>query len=109
MEALANPDRGWFYRRSADTFSAIPGSPIAYWVSDKIYSAFARQRVKDIADCKIGVQTGNNELFCRFWHEVRFWYEVEFEKIYGVTESGEKWYPYTKGEALESGMETTIF
>jgi type II restriction/modification system DNA methylase subunit YeeA len=43
LEAIKNPDCGWFYRASSTDFSKIPGSPIAYWVpnfdifiSDKI-------------------------------------------------------------------------
>lgn len=28
LEAIQNPDCGWFYRRSADTFKQIPGTPI---------------------------------------------------------------------------------
>ncbi|MFR1167427.1 MAG: Eco57I restriction-modification methylase domain-containing protein [Adlercreutzia equolifaciens] len=27
LEAIANPDCGWFYRRSADAFKSIPGTP----------------------------------------------------------------------------------
>ena len=43
LEAIANPDCGWFYRRSAKDFSVIPGSPIAYWVSQDLFQILGKQ------------------------------------------------------------------
>lgn len=40
LEAIKNPDCGWFYRRDAETFRQIPGTPIAYWASDGLFDAF---------------------------------------------------------------------
>ena len=41
LEAIANPTCGWFYRRSADAFKSIPGTPyIAYWASNRISETF---------------------------------------------------------------------
>src|ERR1043165_5015370 len=34
LEAISNPKCGWFFRASATDFTKIPGSPVAYWVSD---------------------------------------------------------------------------
>jgi type II restriction/modification system DNA methylase subunit YeeA len=34
--ALSNPNCGWFFKVSADEFKKIPGSPIAYWISNKL-------------------------------------------------------------------------
>lgn len=31
LEAIKNPDCGWFYNAKSDDFKKIPGSPIAYW------------------------------------------------------------------------------
>lgn len=71
-EAIANPDCGWFYRRSAQDFKSIPGTPIAYWVSDAMRKAFRDGKsitsyVKSIVK---GIFTGNNDKFLRFWQEV---------------------------------------
>ena len=80
-----------------DDFKKIPGSPIAYWVSNKILSSFSELRnVGDYCDCKNGITTGNNERF------VRSWSEVELNKIcLNATKSAhvntEKWFPYSKG------------
>ena len=40
LEALANPDCGWFYRCANASFGVIPGSPIAYWISPALRNAF---------------------------------------------------------------------
>ncbi|MEG0895632.1 MAG: BREX-1 system adenine-specific DNA-methyltransferase PglX, partial [Oscillospiraceae bacterium] len=34
VEALIDKERGYFYETSVDNFTKIPGSPIAYWVSE---------------------------------------------------------------------------
>ncbi|MDI9394817.1 MAG: BREX-1 system adenine-specific DNA-methyltransferase PglX [Euryarchaeota archaeon] len=42
LEAIKNSNCCWFYRASAADFKKIPGSPIAYWVSEliaKLYTA----------------------------------------------------------------------
>lgn len=46
LEANQNKDCGYFYETVATNFSKIPGSPIAYWVSSKLITAFevGRQR-----------------------------------------------------------------
>lgn len=70
-EAIANPDCGWFYRRGADAFSAIPGTPIAYWASDAMIRSFEKfPALKDIAHPCEGIKTGNNDVHLRLWHEV---------------------------------------
>ena len=95
-EAVMNPGCGWFYRASASDFKKIPGSPIAYWVSDKIRDIFQQgTRLDDIAPVKVGLQTGSNDKF------VREWFEVSSKKMSffsGDTNYGtKKWYPYNKG------------
>ena len=90
LEALADPDCGWFYRADADGFSAIPGSPIAYWASRAMLSAFSHARLSEFAMriCK-GCFTGNNEKFLRYWHEVSH---------EGISE--DNWHLYSKGGAF---------
>ena len=34
LEAIRNRDCGWFFEAAQDEFKKIPGSPVAYWVSD---------------------------------------------------------------------------
>lgn len=71
LEAIGNPDCGWFYRRNAETFKQIPGTPIAYWLGQGANSSFeAGQPLAKIAKTRKGMFTGNNDMFLRLWHEV---------------------------------------
>ncbi len=51
-------------------FAKIPGNPIAYWASDQVYAAFEREKLSEIADPRIGIQSGDNEKHYRQWFEV---------------------------------------
>ena len=97
VEAIQNPDCGWFYRRDAQTFTQIPGTPIAYWASEGLIAAFSHgETISGKTSTHLGMATCNNELFLRGWWEVpalkvgnpkRFPYD--FEEV--------KWIPYNKG------------
>lgn len=89
VEAIQNPDCGWFYRRDADTFKKIPGTPIAYWASEGLLSAFSLgSSIGDFSDYT-GSQnkTGDNNLYLRLFWEV------------GARSVGRKgsWVTYSKG------------
>lgn len=99
VEAIQNPDCGWFYRRDADTFKQIPGTPIAYWASDGLLDAFANSpKLKDIAKPRVGLQTSDNARFIRLWHECSL-RRTLFNCPNAVSsfESEAKWYPHNKG------------
>jgi type II restriction/modification system DNA methylase subunit YeeA len=86
-------------RASAADFKKIPGSPIAYWVSERIREIFLRSKPLDsISEIKQGLATCNNDLFLRLWFEVsgnKIGYEMKnFEE---ALESTSKWFPYNKG------------
>lgn len=98
LEAIQNPDCGWFYRRDADTFKQIPGTPIAYWASDAMLEAFGGHSIRDEAFAGIGMRTGDNARFLRLWHEVGL-----SDMVIGCCSaeeqinSGARWVPYNKG------------
>jgi len=98
-EAIKNPDCGWFYRASAADFKKIPGSPIAYWVSDRMRQIFDSGRVlKEIGDTRQGMATSDNNRFLRFWAEVSFEKACLNAKTREETaKSAKKWFPYNKG------------
>ena len=70
LEAIGNPNCHWFYRTRPDDFSAIPGSPIAFWASDRVLELFTAKKVSDLVEAKEGLKTGNNDRFLRLWYEV---------------------------------------
>ena len=90
--------RGVFYA-TQDNFSKIPGSPVAYWVSDSLLNAFVKGTyLGALAESKQGLATADNNRF------LRLWYEVENDKVcYSCKNTEEskndlyKWYPYNKG------------
>lgn len=99
LEAIKNPDCGWFYRRDAETFKQIPGTPIAYWASDALLDAFANaKQLNEFGRPRQGLATGENARF------VREWWEVDDQKSSYTCRSLEesvssacKWFPYNKG------------
>ena len=89
LEAIANPDCSYFYEAQQSNFDKIPGSPVAYWLSEKAVSAYGYGKISDVAVTKQGFKTGNNDLF------LRLWFEVPKSKI-SIFE-GKKWFPCNKG------------
>lgn len=90
VEAIQNPDCGWFYRRNADTFKQIPGTPISYWLGDGLLEAYSSGRfIDEVAHPKVGMQTSNNEKFLRLWWETD-WSPTQ-------NDSNHKWIKYLKG------------
>ena len=88
LEAINNPDCGWFYTANQKNFKKIPGSPIGYWLSEKWLSLFDGEKLSKKYIIKEGLKTGNNERF------IRFWYEVDSTKSLRKIS---KWIPHTKG------------
>jgi hypothetical protein len=99
LEAIENPQCGYFYTATTDNFTKIPSNPVAYWVSDRILEIFSTSTLlSEIADVKQGLSTANNDEF------LRLWYEVSISKIgFGFKDSVEahqsrlKWFPLNKG------------
>ena len=61
------------YEAKQDDFGKIPGSPIAYWVSDRVKEIFEIAKIfGEIASAKQGIATANNDRFLRLWNEVSF-------------------------------------
>jgi len=70
LEAIGNPDCGWFYRAAADRFNSIPGQPIAYTASEAVVSAFGTGTLEEDFASDGSLKTGNNEKYIRFHWEV---------------------------------------
>jgi hypothetical protein len=82
-----------------DDFQKVPGSPVAYWVSENLRDIFAADTpLGVIAKPRIGMRTGNNEKYLRRWYEVSASKScfTAMSASDGVN-SGAKWFPYQKG------------
>jgi type II restriction/modification system DNA methylase subunit YeeA len=88
LEAITDHECGWFHNARPDDFKRIPGSPIAYWVSDALVKAFEKENVGKLSDFSGGMnKTADNSKFLRHWHEID-------KGKFGVDL---KWVPYFKG------------
>ena len=99
LEAIQNPDCGWFYRRDADTFKQIPGTPIAYWASDALLDAFTnKEKLGLFAKPQVGLQTSDNDRFLRYWFECSLGdMSVACNSVESSLSLDAKWYPHNKG------------
>lgn len=99
VEAIQNPDCGWFYRCDAGTFKQIPGTPIAYWASDALLDAFGNaKQLSEYGKPRQGLATGENARFVREWWEVDDCKSVySCGSIQESIENACKWFPYNKG------------
>lgn len=59
------------YTAKQENFSKIPGSPVAYWVSENFVRVFENPKIGELASSKQGLATGCNDIFIRQWYEVK--------------------------------------
>lgn len=87
------------FRVSAEDFKKIPGTPIAYWINNRILSVFCScGLLKDYALARNGMKTGNNDVFLRTWWELTFQtIKTNCLNYHDAEKSKAKWFPYNKG------------
>ena len=80
-------------------FEKIPGSPIGYWISDKIRETFSQNLpLSAVANPCVGLQTADNGRFLREWFEVPISHiGFNYSNAALAADSGKKWFPYNKG------------
>jgi type II restriction/modification system DNA methylase subunit YeeA len=78
-------------------FLKIPGQIVAYWLSKKILSKFElKNLLGDHLQVAVGLQTGNNANYIRFWTEVSY-FKIKMSETSKVDSGNFKWYPLHKG------------
>ncbi len=91
-----------YAQTSVENFKKIPGTPVAYWASETIITAFQEGKQMDnYIDSFQGIITGNNNKFLRFWHEVCNT-KIPFHKVKmsDIDLKTQYWIPYNKGGAF---------
>lgn len=88
-----------FFQVSAEDFKKIPGSPIAYWTTEKTRKFYTNLRLlSEISPTKDGITTGNNDLFIKLWYEVSLnRIGVNLPNRQAAKISQARWFPYSKG------------
>jgi len=110
LEAIQNPNCGWFFTANQNGFEKIPGSPIGYWLSDKAIESFESKNISTLGTSSPGVRTGRDSIF------IRFWFEVQSSKLRtnSLNESDLKspistWYPLTRGGEFRKWYGNLLF
>jgi len=87
LEAIDSNESSLKFISSQKDFKKIPGSPVAFWVSEQFLSLFNDQSsLKNFGIFPAtGLQTGDNSKF------IRSWYEIDINK------KNIKWYPLNDG------------
>ncbi|MDO6479832.1 BREX-1 system adenine-specific DNA-methyltransferase PglX [Shimia thalassica] len=87
------------YSAKGEDFGLVPGTTIAYWLSDPMKAAFAHgEPLDNFAPCRQGVATADNNRFLREWAEVsRDRIGMRMESRNEAKTSQRKWFPYNKG------------
>lgn len=99
QEELSGKSLQLYYEAKQENFSKIPGMPVAYWVSENVFSIFKDYpRLGDIANVKNGMSTTDNNRFVRQWFECVY-NKIAFNCINAIEaeQSQRKWFPYNKG------------
>ena len=101
QKALLNRENE-FSATAQDDFKKIPGSPVAYWLSDKFRNIYENSRLlESTAHSLQGMITGDNNIFLRRWHEPKFkGLAIGFDNMDDVNKSLMYWVPYNKGGDL---------
>ena len=82
-------------------FEKIPGAIIGFWLSNVTISTFENQKLSDCCNYGKGLDSGDNNRFLRYWHEVSY-----SDLAFGIAnyqesiQSPKKWYPFNKGGAF---------
>lgn len=99
VESPEERERAFFARKGLnracqDSFKKIPGQPIAYWL--KRIEIFDFPSLSNYIDARIGMVSGDNERFLRYWHEVSV-DNIEYSARPNADPMLKKWYPLQKG------------
>ena len=88
------------YEADQSNFSKIPGSPVAYWASEKMLAPYTTRipLLGETAAPCAGLATGDNNIFQRIWHEVEFC-NIGFDvsDVMETCQRPERWYPCNSG------------
>ena len=99
LEAVLDKSCGFTYSTNEDSFTKIPGMPIAYWASSKMQQAYLEGiSLKDIASPRAGLATGDNNLFQRLWYEVEINnIGLGYHNVVETEDGKHKWFPCNSG------------
>ncbi|WP_180058342.1 BREX-1 system adenine-specific DNA-methyltransferase PglX [Acinetobacter sp. YH12227] len=83
----------------SDEFKKIPGSPIAYWLSNNSFKIFEKsETIQNVAEPRQGMATSDVNRFIRFWYEISYKnIKLDSNDNNEAKKSLCKWFPHNKG------------
>lgn len=91
-------DNGRYSITSQKNFTKIPGSPIGYWVNEKMVNMLDNPKIGEEFQARQGLATGDNDRFLRLWFEVsRVKFGIGIPSLTEANMTWYKWFPYKKG------------
>ncbi|MER9202958.1 BREX-1 system adenine-specific DNA-methyltransferase PglX [Mesorhizobium sp. M0933] len=99
LKSIENRGSRWLFKASAADFSKVPGSPVAYWLTDRARDTFVKfDKMSSISTSAVGQNTGDNDRFLKYWFEVsEIRSDFECSDRDSTFRRDVKWYPYNKG------------
>ena len=98
-KAIQDPFCNYRFSATTNDFKKIPGTPIVYWISDRMRKLFdGLPAISESLTVTGGMTTADNDRFLRLWHEV-----ADVNTFKNCTDreeardSGKRWFPYNKG------------
>lgn len=86
------------YIADQSNFTKIPGSPIAYWVSENFANNYDDKQFSDYSEVIAGMTIGDNNKYLRHWFEVdKNKIAISKASMNEIDLSETKWIPYSKG------------
>lgn len=86
------------YVTPVNKFSRIPGSPVAYWVSERFAANYSSKKMADYAEIITGMTIGDNNKYLRLWFELdRGTIAIGYSSMDDIDISKTNWIPYSKG------------
>jgi type II restriction/modification system DNA methylase subunit YeeA len=111
LEGLQGENAEWVHLAASSDFLRVPGSPIAFQLSENLISSFANfPGVDELADARQGMATSDNDRFLRLWHEVSSDnIGLGFCGREEARESKLRWFPYNKGGSFRKWYGNNAF
>ena len=99
LEAIKNPNVNYRFTTYSKDFHSIPGSPIAYWASNKVRKNFKTSKSLGVEYLpRQGLATSDNNRFLRYWFEIsNDNFELNCSSHDELDNIDKKWFPYNKG------------
>ena len=97
LEALSAPECDYFYEVDPQRFGRIPGSPFAFWGTEKQVDAFEHSKALSVlSNPRQGLITGDVNRFVRKWYECSSANLNLSASPTDINRQG-KWFPYCNG------------